>query len=204
MYNETEYNLAINKAKRDLAIAQRELSEAIIERDKVRNEIWYQRKSHTIVYQETQMKEERKTSILDQLDTMEKTLKQSRIHFEDATDKEKAYLESLERSIKEKQEQEQQFLGKTKELDILEKSISNKRLEFEWLTKEMNKVSENIRTHQITMENEGEELYIREKEIKEQETYLHYKENALEQKEKDLDRREKRLDNVKKELFSKK
>jgi ribosome-binding protein aMBF1 (putative translation factor) len=47
--SETAYNLAINEGKRNLAIVQRELSEAIIERDKVLNEINDQRNSNSIV-----------------------------------------------------------------------------------------------------------------------------------------------------------
>lgn len=204
MSTETEYNLAINEAKRNLAVVQRELSEAIIERDKILNEVKDQRNARNIASFETLTKEEQKQSILEQLKVMEETLKHSRTHFENATDKEKEYLKSLERSIQEKQEQEAQFLGKTEELNILGKDIVNKQLELKCLKQEANKESETMEKHCKMIENEEIELNVRESELKEREKYIEEREIEIVNKRNELELKEKRLENLKQEILSKK
>lgn len=202
--SETSFNLGINEAKASLARVQREVSEAIIERDKIRNEIRDQRNSSSIVVKEVKTKEEEKISILDQLEIMNKTLQASRVHFEDTTEKENIYLGNIERSIQEKQELERIFLVKTEELKKIDRDIAIKTMEFDGIKKELENVSVIIKKDQDDIKQRITELEKKESYLKEKETYLNEKQISLEKKETDLNLKEKRLEKLKEELLSKK
>lgn len=201
--SEIQYNLAINDAKRNLAVVQRELSEAIVERDKVLNEISAQRKASTLVVKDVEVKENKKYSIIEQLVIMEETLKKSSIDFYKTTDKENMYIKSLERSIQEKKAQEQQFLYKKEDLEKLEKTLSNKQLEFKRLQQEMIDVSENIEKLHKTQENREIAITNKEIELKQLENSILDERAFLNKKKDSLDLKEKRLLKYKESLLKK-
>jgi hypothetical protein len=62
---------------------------------------------------------------------MNKTLRKSRNDFEEVTEKEKAYLESLKKEIQEKKEISDRFTIKKQELEILQSNIANKYTELQ-------------------------------------------------------------------------
>jgi len=149
-----EYNLTINEVKRNLATVQRQLADAIIERDKVLLEIKSQRAGSTIVKSETEKKDSERYSIISQIEVMSKTLSTSRDNFLAITDKEKEYIKVLEDSIREKEAIDSRFSINSDQLKELEKNVSIKQLELKRLYIEANKESDRIEKDRIELNNE--------------------------------------------------
>lgn len=192
------YNLATNEAKARLAVAQRELAEAITERDRVRNEIADQRRGISAISSEVRSKESEKVSILAQLEQMAKTLEASRNNFVGATEKETEFLNRLERSIEEKRALESGFLVKSEELERISAKLSEKTAEFREISAKAAQVSEE--TEKLLKSNAGARFEIEnaKRELEETRKRLDDYRDALERRESELNFRQKRYDGMKK------
>lgn len=199
----TSYNLAINELKRQKLALDKEVADLIYKRDTVYNEIADQRNWKGIVQKEKKDIEEKKYSIMEQLEIISKTLTKSRQDFVNSTEKEKNYLIWLERSIEEKKELESKFLIKEFELKNIENKIKDKNSELISLNIELSKVSEYINSQLKDIEEDKLKLNKRLNIVEEKEEYLHTKQMNLEKKEKELEIKEKRLNKLSEDLKEK-
>jgi len=96
---ETIYNLAIQDLKNTKLKLENEVKSLLLERDKILDEINQQRNWVTSVSQEFNVIESKKYSVIEQLEIMNKTLAQNRENFVHITEKERVYLQTLEKAV---------------------------------------------------------------------------------------------------------
>jgi hypothetical protein len=145
------------------------------------------------VAKEAVEKKEEKLSILEQIQVIQETLKKNRKDFLNTTDKEKSYIESLERSIEEKAELEKSFLIKKDQLTAVENEIAFKTAFLKRSLSDLDdtrKETEKLRIEQINTSNS---LIERERMIKEKEKYLLASQVALDKRSDELDLKDERL-----------
>jgi hypothetical protein len=130
---------------------------------------------------------------MEQLEIIKETLRENRNNFLNTTEKEKNYIESLERTIEEKTELEKKFLIKESELGELLKEIEFKQTSLKSLMIDLDKSRKEIEQHRSEQIHSNSILSTREKDIKEKEKYLLNTQIALDKRSDELDIKEERL-----------